>query len=533
MARPQTQKGRKASGRKIPNRKKNASRKAAANKKRTAKRSPRRGYAKALGMAPGLSRLVDRSAKLTAAADSLADRVTLTVTPKTLSGESIQHHRGRLHRDNIDRFRPHPDAADGAVQRLERLGFRILRRGRFGITISAPAALVKEALGIDLLVQARPRRSTVRATQNFAFSYLPPDADDLYVAPTESLSLKSTVCDQIDHFVFTPPPTNFATDVSPMPPRPDYFSLDSAAIRRLLAVPDDATGANVKVALVDTGFFKHPYYAANNLDYRPTATPLAPDPTADAVGHGTMIAYNVFAVAPKATVFGFKQTDPPQDALEEAAAAGADVINCSWGWDHEQSFPVLEATIHSIVAEGKILMFASGNGEMCWPGSMRDILSVGGVYVDAQGGLQASNYASGYNSSLYPGRSVPDIAGLCGQRPNGVYIVMPCPPGSQVDERFGGPSQPDQDETGLTDGWLAASGTSSAAAQVAGVAALLVERARTKGITLTTEKVRTILQQTAVAVQQGNSAQGVPAIGHPNIAVGYGLVNAGAALAQV
>ena len=202
--------------------------------------------------------------------------------------------------------------------------------------------------------------------------------------------------------------------MSAVPPHPGFFSIDSGLIRRLLNVPDGASGAGVKIALVDTGFYKHPYYASNQLDYRPTATNLGPDPENDVVGHGTMIAYNAFAVAPKVTVLGYKQTEQPQDALEEAAAAGADIISCSWGWDNEQAFPVLEATIRSIVRDGKIVLFSAGNGEMSWPGSMPEILSIGGVYADEQGKLQASNYASGYNSSLYPGRRIPDVSGLCG-----------------------------------------------------------------------------------------------------------------------
>ena len=151
------------------------------------KRSPRSGKsAFALGMVPGLDLFVGKFRALGAAARTLADRVTLTVAPKTISGEPIQHQRGRLRERDIEHFRPSPKAADGAVERLQHLGFQILRRGRFGITVSAPAALVSEILKTDLLVHARPHRTTVRATQNFAFSYLPPRSDDLYVAPAES-----------------------------------------------------------------------------------------------------------------------------------------------------------------------------------------------------------------------------------------------------------------------------------------------------------------------------------------------------------
>jgi hypothetical protein len=63
--------------------------------------------------------------------------------------------------------------------------------------------------------------------------------------------------------------------------------------------------------------------------------------------------------------------------------------------------------------------------------------------------------------------------------------------------------------------------------------AQLVERSRQKGTTLTTEAARNLLQRTAKPVQGGSSAQGVPAAGHPNIAVGFGLVDAGNALSQI
>ena len=74
---------------------------------------------------------------------------------------------------------------------------------------------------------------------------------------------------------------------------------------------------------------------------------------------------------------------------------------------------------------------------------------------------------------------------------------------------------------------------SSATPQIVGVVALVVEQARRNGKILTTDAVRDLFEQTAFPVEKGNNAQGFPAVGHPNIAVGFGLVDTTAALAKL
>jgi serine protease AprX len=287
------------------------------------------------------------------------------------------------------------------------------------------------------------------------------------------------------------------------------------------------------VAVVDTGFYPHPYYAARNLKMTAVPTASAPNPATDTYGHGTAITYNVFAVAPEVEVFGFQQTDPPQDAIEDAADFGVDIISCSWGYDREQIFPILQASLLSVIAEGKIVLFAAGNGHYAWPGSEPDVLSVGGVFWNEQQKLEASNYASGYMSGMFPNRRVPDISGLCGQLPRAVYVIMPTQPGNVMDRDLGGVAFPDGDGTARDDGWVGASGTSSATPQIAGVVALMLEKARGKGITLAAQDVKNILIATCAPISLGNNAMGFPAIGQPNNAVGYGLVDATAALARI
>ncbi|MGL4323441.1 MAG: S8 family serine peptidase [Beijerinckiaceae bacterium] len=415
---------------------------------------------------------------------------------------------------------------------MRRAGFTIIRDGRFTITARGPAALVSDVMGISLAVQARPRPGAFRATQNFTVSYAPPHPKDIFVSPVHSLTVKATATASVDDFIFTPPPLFFAPP-DPAPPPHAWSGIDQDGIRRLLQVPQQARGQGVKVGIVDTGFYRHPFYTSNGYDYRPTPTASAPHPEDDSDGHGTAIASNVFAMAPAASVYGFQQTDPPQDAVEEAASAGMDVISCSWGWDFEQSFMPLELAIRDIVAEGKIILFASGNGQQAWPGSMPEVLSIGGVFADDAGQLQASNFASGFISNRYPNRTVPDICGLCGQKPSAVYMMLPCPPGSSMDQFYAGAPYPQGDGTHADDGWVGASGTSSATPQLAGLVALLIEKARSQGKVLTLPAIRDILQRSGVAVQSGNNAQGLAAVGHPNGAVGFGLANAQAALALV
>ena len=485
-----------------------------------------------VNFASGLAPLVKRSPVLARAVVDLASEVRATLAIRTRSREPLQEQRGTLTSDNYLQYAPDPDERQKAVDDAERLGLTVLKQGRFGVTVSGPAALMGELVGEPLSVQARRHRTTTASSIDFAENFQSPHAADLFLAPPSTLSVPAPYSEAIDHLVFTPPPTYFVEPLA-VPPVPTFHGVSASDIRRILKVPDGLDGAGVKVAMVDTGFYPHPYYSSNGFDFQAVATATSPNPQIDNYGHGTAIAFNVFATAPGATLLGFKQTDPAQDALEDAADSGADIITCSWGYDYEQVFPLLQTTLLSILDEGKIVLFASGNGHFAWPGSEPRVISVGGVFSNAANQLEASNYASGFASSQFPGRSVPDVCGLCGQRPRAVYIMMPTQPYNTMDQNLGGKAFPDGDGTRAGDGWVGASGTSSATPQVAGIVALMVQKARAAGRQLALEDVRTILTQTGVEIRAGHNAQGRPTGSQPNAATGWGLVDAGAALQRV
>ena len=155
-------------------------------------------------------------------------------------------------------------------------------------------------------------------------------------------------------------------------------------------------------------------------------------------------------------------------AFNAAVGLAPDIITCSWG-SSVQNPPlsaanvVLAASVASAVAAGIVVVFSAGNGHWGFPGQHPDVISAGGVFMDAAGALRASDYASGFASNVYPGRNVPDLCGLVGMRPRAAYIMLPLQEGCEIDVDLAGGTHPNGDETPNNDGWAAISGTSAAA----------------------------------------------------------------------
>jgi subtilisin family serine protease len=177
----------------------------------------------------------------------------------------------------------------------------------------------------------------------------------------------------------------------------------------------------------------------------------------------------------------------------------------------------MEREIAAAVAEGTVVVFASGNGPApgSWPSSAPGVVSVGGALVDEKLDLVASSYATSFVSLVYPGRTCPDVCGIVGPAPNGLLLALPTQPNNQFDAEFSA-----VDGTRPGDGWLIASGTSSATPQVAGLVALLLQMEPA----LTPAGIAMRLKDVAVGVHHGESASGHPATAdRPNAATGYGF----------
>ena len=215
------------------------------------------------------------------------------------------------------------------------------------------------------------------------------------------------------------------------------------------------------------------------------------------------------------------------------------IITNSWGGDVAFPPPIPDwpseadlafaLEIFAAIEDGILVIFSGGNGQFDIAPQCPGVLAAGGVYMSAALELRASDYASAYQSPLSD-VTVPTVCGLVGLRPRAQYIMLPIPPGCLIDLDESQPtfSDPSTDGTAPNDGWALFSGTSAAAPQLAGAAALILS-AKPE---LKPAQVIEAMTNTAIDITAGRCHprfDELAAVGH-DIATGHGLVNVAAAV---
>jgi hypothetical protein len=283
----------------------------------------------------------------------------------------------------------------------------------------------------------------------------------------------------------------------------------AALVHRKVLSGQRATGAGVRIAMIDTGFYPHTFYERSGYQL---STDRAADVTTpgseDTIGHGTRHAINIFSCAPDAEVIGIKKGANAILALERAAALSAKVITCSWNFDLGRSTVLpdthlpMRLTILNLISSGIPMVFSAGNrGETSFPAMMPEVIAVGGVSVHQDETLRAWNGGSSFMSRVFANRAVPDLCGLS--------------------SKMALPSSPDSEPSGP--GWEIMEGmTSAAAPQIAGVIALLLQ----KDPTLSPQEIKKILCKTASDIFKGRTATHQRAVAGNDSATGSGLVDA-------
>lgn len=399
------------------------------------------------------------------------------------------------------------------------------------IELSLAPDKFKELFGIDVAsAPSQPLTKSATVTNR--------TKHESFLHPQQELKIPPMLKDTID-FAYVPRPIEYH-DVSFLPPNEDGFHLSLETVAQALNAPRchrrGWTGQDVKVAMTDSGFARHPYFDKGGFNIVRLGGPGADNPERDRSGHGTGESANILAMAPNVTLICVKQGSSAAGDLETAIAQNPAIVTNSWGWDIDRVTKAqlktqdpnmfnelvdVETVIADAISRGIIVCFSAGNGHFAFPGCIPQVFAIGGVMVQQDGGLEASNYASSFMSTLYSGRQVPDFCGVVGsatQTADGTlpgHIMLPVPAGSDLDgENFAPPK--------AGTGWGIFSGTSAASPQTAGVLALM------KGINpaLTADQARQILRSTAVDVLHGMSAMGQTAGQGRDAATGAGLIDA-------
>jgi subtilisin family serine protease len=450
--------------------------------------------------------------------------------------------------ESVKGFLPDSLVMDRAIYELSKLGFKLTGRGRLTVSMRCKQDSFKTTFGTTL------EDFRLDTKENYAFHSLyfppqgspwelPPTLEDLiddayiqwpqiYMAPKKSAPPRKRVPRKGSAVAGRALP-------AARPPKVDYYHLkvpnDIAYLLNAKKVHSaGTTGKGIRVAMIDTGFAhgSHPFFSAHKFKSTVDLAPGAVNDLTDLMGHGTGESTNAFSVAPGATFIGVKidNDDDPRrrasmlEAFQTALQHRPHIISVSKGSDLRdqeskrqlsrlpRSLVALEVEILAAVASGITVVFSAGNGQFAFPGMMPDVISAGGVFVDQNGNMQASDLASAFDSNIYSGRHVPDFCGLVGMRPKprskysklvgkleplDRYIMLPIPVGCDIDLY----QLLDPDGTKPTDGWAAFSGTSAAAPQIAGVCALL----KAKNPNLTPSDIKAILRRTARQVLEGNS----------------------------
>ena len=417
---------------------------------------------------------------------------------------------------NLDAFRSDKARGVEVAKKLSGNGFTVTHIGEFSISASCPEGLFESFFGTSISETKLPAAS--RAPDDYV-QRAPRRGTPFAVPEIDGLD------QSIDRAYIQHPPILFAGE-RPVPPFwDDKFRLrvpvDVAQIMNAASVHRRGiTGRGVKVVMADTGFYHHPYFVEQGYNFLAVTTPDAVDHTTDDNGHGTGECANLLATAPGINFVGLKMGNTTL-AIKTAVDLGPDIMTNSWGYSVDRagtsmpnSLRPLYLAVLDAVSRGITVCFSAGNGHFGFPGSMPEVISVGGVVVDQNLRYSATRYTSGFASTWFPGRETPDVCGLCGTPPTADYIVLPV-----------------QDNAALerADGWGAFSGTSAASPMVAGVCALLKE----VDPTLSPENIKNLLKFTARDVVLGRNAHNRRAAPGPDGATGFGLVDAARAIEAV
>lgn len=317
---------------------------------------------------------------------------------------------GQINSETVGNFFSDQDVINAAAARLRDAGFDLLQITGTTINVAGTPKTYADAFNKTIYAEERPVIKPQGEDTTAAFLDVP-DTPIPGLIQTDDTPFADVL-----EGVALEEPRYFMAGESRYAPLKEYWHLRVPGDVSLACNADKAhrggtTGKGVKVAMVDSGWYRHPYFIGRGYRSAPVVLgPAASNPLRDESGHGTGESANIFSVAPDVQLLPVKINFVNSiGAFNTAVNLRPDIITCSWGSSRRfgplsAADQALAAAISAAVASGITVIFSAGNGHWGFPGQHPDVISAGGVFMAKNESLRASNYASGFMSNIYSSR---------------------------------------------------------------------------------------------------------------------------------
>ena len=440
------------------------------------------------------------------------DLVLFTVLCRPASGVGLDEFRERLAASETRALLPTAKTLDTVAARVRALGFEVVDQLVFPKGVPGLAVFARGRVALfESVFRTRLARMTRESTgyeksdrelssTGIAVAEGAPDPspeplghEAILVSVAEPPVLAETVVTTVG--------TGVGTDVCLSLSDVAHETHADEVHQHQLFLRGKANGYGVRVAVVDTGFAIHPFFDAYHVTR--IAGPYA---SGGGLGdeHGTQVLANLLACAPGVDAWAVKYFNVDTAFQTAMLIPKVRVISLSWVYPigsnpTPSSVLPLEYLVQIAVAYmGIAVVVASGyrTGETT-PARLHEVIAVGGAKFESPPPPSAWGNSTAFTSTIYGTRKVPDLCGIASQ----INMPVPEPPA----------------------GWNCQWGsTSCATPQVAGIAALLIQ----KSPKLSPSTVRDKLMSFATDIVAGHAFSGDPAGSGKDAATGGGFVNA-------
>ncbi|MFD1046566.1 hypothetical protein ACFQ1S_13885 [Kibdelosporangium lantanae] len=203
--------------------------------------------------------------------EGLPEVVYAQASPRSVGGSSLFEATRTIDHRNVLNYTSEQAVAQSAVARLQAAGFRVLQVSPTTVNIAGPPALYQEYFATRLVTEERPvvKPAVGETTATFVEC---PDTDLPGLIDTSN----SPVADVLEGVAIEEP---VYFHQSPFAPKRGYWHLEvpgdvSLGINADKAHRMQITGAGVRVVMIDSGWFRHPYFVGRG--YRSAPVVLGP-----------------------------------------------------------------------------------------------------------------------------------------------------------------------------------------------------------------------------------------------------------------